>query len=89
MLRLDKSGFRIKFYGVKFENKKYIFPGPRLKTELIQNLLDEIPDAIYFKDDERHLIMVNKAHAEGLGLKPEDVIGRTDFDFFLKKRRRR
>jgi len=51
--------------------------------------LDEIPDAIYFKDDERHLIMVNKAHAEGLGLKPEDVIGRTDFDFFLKKRRRR
>jgi len=67
------------------KTKKYIFPGPRLKTELLQNLLDEIPDAIYFKDEKGHLIMVNKAHAEGLGLKPEDVIGRTDFDFFPEK----
>ena len=67
------------------ETKKYIFPGPQFKTELIQSLLDEIPDAIYFKDDKGHLIMVNKAHAEGLGLKPENVIGRTDFDFFSEK----
>lgn len=67
------------------ETKKYIFPGPQIKTELIQNLLDEIPDAIYFKDDKGRLIMVNKAHAAGLGLKPEDVIGKTDFDFFSGK----
>lgn len=67
------------------KTKKYIFPGPRIKTELIQNLLDEIPDAIYFKDDRGRLIMVNRAHAEGLRLKPKDVIGRTDFDFFPER----
>ena len=70
------------------KKKKYIFPGPRIKTELIRNLLDEIPDAIYFKDSKGYLIMVNKAHAEGLGLRPENVIGKTDFDFFPEKEAR-
>ncbi len=52
---------------------------------LIQELIDNIPDVIYFKDKEGRLILVNRAHAKGLGLEPKDVVGKTDFDFFPLK----
>ena len=53
---------------------------------LLRDLMDNIPDVIYFKDKQGKLILVNKAHAKGLGLKPEQVIGKTDFDFFPEDR---
>lgn len=49
---------------------------------LLGDLMDNIPDVIYFKDASNRFLMVNKAHAAALGLKPEDVIGKTDLDFF-------
>lgn len=56
------------------------------KSQLLVDLMDQIPDVIYFKDRQGKLILVNRAHAKGLGLKPEEVIGKTDFDFFPKER---
>jgi len=49
--------------------------------ELLQTLMDSIPDSIYFKDDENKFVMVNKAKAARSNVKPEDMIGKTDFDF--------
>lgn len=43
-------------------------------------------DVIYFKDKTGKLIMVNEAHAKGLGLAPGKVIGKTDFDIFDRPR---
>lgn len=51
---------------------------------LLKDLMDHIPDVIYFKDRQGKLLMVNDAHARGLGLKPDEVVGKTDFDFFPK-----
>ncbi|UCH12037.1 MAG: PAS domain-containing protein [Candidatus Omnitrophota bacterium] len=56
------------------------------KYKLLSYFVDHIPDVIYFKDKKGKLIMVNQAHAKGLGLKPKEVVGKTDFDFFSKKR---
>jgi PAS domain S-box-containing protein len=58
------------------------------KYRLLQDLMDNIPDVIYFKDKKGKLELVNHAHARGLGLKPEQVVGKTDFDFFPKERAR-
>lgn len=66
------------------ERKKYRDLEQRYK--LLIDLMDHIPDVIYFKDTKGRLIMVNQAHARGLALKPEDVIGKTDFDLFSKER---
>lgn len=56
------------------------------RYRLLLDLMDQVPDVIYFKDREGRLIMVNQAHARGLGLKPEEVAGKTDFDIFPKDR---
>jgi len=52
------------------------------KRGFLQELLDNIPDAVYFKDQENKIIKVNKFYAKGVGLDPEEIIGKTDFDFY-------
>ena len=49
--------------------------------ELLQTLMDNIPDSIYFKDENNCFIMVNKAKAVHSNVKPEDMVGKTDFNF--------
>ena len=49
--------------------------------KLLQTLMDSISDSIYFKDEENRFIMVNKAKAAHSNVKPEEMIGKTDFDF--------
>lgn len=55
-----------------------------LEQELFQSLLDNLPDAVYFKDMKNRLIKVNRFYAEGFKMSPGDIIGKTDFDFFPK-----
>jgi len=56
-----------------------------MEREFLQGLLDNIPDAIYFKDRKNRIIKVNKFYMQGTKLKPQEIIGKTDFDFFPKK----
>jgi PAS domain S-box-containing protein len=55
------------------------------KHNLLQSLLDNIPDSIYFKDEKSRFIKVNKAKAKHSNTTPEKMIGKTDFDFFTEK----
>ena len=73
-------------------NKELVFQNEERKrieevlaTEqfLMNMLMDNIPDHIYFKDKESRFITMNKSHATKFGLSdPAGTIGKTDFDFF-------
>jgi PAS domain S-box-containing protein len=71
------------------QSKKMGFKELKDKYQLLRDLMDFIPDVIYFKDKQGRFIMVNQAHAKGLGVKPEALVGKTDFDLFSKNRARK
>jgi len=50
---------------------------------LMNALMNNIPDHIYFKDLQSRFIRINRAHAQSFGFNdPKQVIGKSDFDFF-------
>jgi PAS domain S-box-containing protein len=50
---------------------------------LLHTLMDNLPDGIYFKDTTGRFLRVNKAVTDLLGLdRPDQIVGKTDFDFF-------
>jgi diguanylate cyclase (GGDEF)-like protein/PAS domain S-box-containing protein len=52
------------------------------ERDLLQALMDNIPDTIYFKDTSSRFTRINKAQAAVLGItNPEDAVGKTDLDF--------
>ena len=56
------------------------------QKSLFDALMDNMPDAIYFKDSESRFIRVSRVSCPGLGIKdPEEAIGMTDFDFAPKE----
>lgn len=56
-----------------------------MEKDFLQGLLDNLPDAVYFKDQQNRIIKVNKYYSRGVGLNPDEVIGKTDFDFFSRE----
>ena len=53
--------------------------------EMLEALIQNIPDSVYFKDSQSRFIKVNKSIVNRLKASDElEVIGKTDFDFFTK-----
>ncbi len=52
---------------------------------MLRTLIDNLPDVIYVKDTKSRFVVGNIAVAHLMGVKsPEELIGRTDFDFFQR-----
>jgi two-component system sensor histidine kinase/response regulator len=56
------------------------------ERDLLEALMDNVPDAIYFKDAESRFTRINREHARWMGLNdPAEALGKTDFDFYAKE----
>lgn len=60
---------------------------PQNEAGLLRTLIDHIPDCyIFVKDAQSRFITTNRTHLKTLGVESvEEVVGRTDFDFFPKE----
>ena len=53
------------------------------ERDLLQRLIDNLPDMIFIKDGASRFTRINRAAAADYGCgQPEDAVGKTDFDFF-------
>ena len=58
------------------------------ESSLMQALMDNITDAIYFKDNEGRFTRVNRYAPYRGNASPEEVVGKTDCDFFAEEHAR-
>ena len=49
--------------------------------KMLRTLINNISDPVYFKDEYNRFVFVNNAKAAQYNVKPEEMIGKTDFDF--------
>ncbi len=57
------------------------------ERDLLDSLINTLPDSIFIKDLEGRIVVDNDAHRRTLGAKTlEQVVGKTDFDFHLRER---
>ena len=56
------------------------------ERNLLRTLIDNMPDCIYVKDSESRFLVANAgvAHLMGVG-GPEQLLGKTDFDFYPRE----
>src|SRR5258707_1905025 len=53
------------------------------ERHLLQTLMDNLPDHIYFKDIESRFLRISRSHTVKFGLDdPREAVGKTDRDFF-------
>jgi diguanylate cyclase (GGDEF)-like protein/PAS domain S-box-containing protein len=55
-------------------------------SEIINALMEYIPESIFFKDLNSRFIRINRSCADKFGIdNPKEAIGKTDFDFFSEE----
>jgi two-component system sensor histidine kinase/response regulator len=73
----------------KSAKSKQVKEAPTTEQYLLNILLDNVPDYVYFKDTKSCFIRTSKAHTKSFGLSdPAQVIGKSDFDFFTEEHAR-
>ena len=70
---------------ITLENTR-LFERMEHERDLLHALMDNIPDAIYFKDLKSRFLRMSRAMAKKMGFPdPGKLIGKTDFDIFTKE----
>lgn len=68
------------------EKKEIYSANVRLKRQF-QAVFNSVPNLIFVKDLEGKYIMANKAMSEFFGYEPDEIVGRTDVDFGISKKK--
>lgn len=62
------------------------FPAGLTQRGMLQQLMENISDNIYFMDREGRIVLISEWGARWLGFRsPDEIIGKTDFDLFTEE----
>jgi two-component system, sensor histidine kinase and response regulator len=87
----DKAGYIIGTFGISRDvtNRKLAEEELTQERYLMSTLMDNLPDHIYFKDNESRFLRINKSLAQFNGLNnPDEAKGKSDYDFFTEEHAR-
>ncbi len=80
---MDRAQFEALLEAVYDAGAKVQEEADDYRDNYFRNLMQMLPDYVYFKDLQSRFVVINPAHARHLGLtSPEEAIGKTDFEFF-------
>ncbi|MGC8743701.1 MAG: CHASE domain-containing protein [Verrucomicrobiia bacterium] len=72
----------------EIQEKNELLKQIEFERHLFDELLENIPDAVYFKDINSRFIKFSKNAVEKLGISQEEAVGKTDFDLFTEEHAR-
>ena len=79
----------VNVYGIDITERKLAEEALIYERNLLNALMDNIPDHIYFKDIDSRFIRMNRAQADRFGISnPVQAMGKTDFDYFTEQHAR-
>ncbi len=83
---IKKDGEVVKLFGTFQDVNEHVVAENKTREseQLLTTLIDNLPLNVFIKDKNSCKILVNKSECEYLGLKPKDLIGKTDFDLYDK-----
>ena len=73
-------GFFLYIYLQGIETKKLLDSENKFKT-----LLENLPQKIFLKDENSVYISCNENYARDLNIRPDEIVGKTDYDFYPDK----
>ncbi|MEM7130682.1 MAG: ATP-binding protein [Chloroflexota bacterium] len=80
---LEAHANQIRLFVLDITKQKQATEALEKERHLLRTLIDNLPDYIFVKDMESRFIINNQAHLNALGVDAqEEVIGRSDFDYF-------
>lgn len=91
-LSFNRWGIPIGFHGTTRDITERIRAREEVQNEklLLQTLIDNLPDRIYFKDRQSKFIFANKAVADHIGVRDtRELLNKTDLDFYPQEHAKR
>lgn len=81
---VDSAGTITGYRGVGMDitDRKQVEKARQEYIELVETLLDTIPNAIFYKDLEGRYLGCNATHARWLGVRRDQIPGRMDYDLY-------
>ncbi len=82
----DDQGHTVKLFGVNQDitERKRMEKSIRENESRLRTLVETIPDLVWLKDENGVFLSCNKKFECLLGVKEEDIVGKTDYDFVDK-----
>jgi PAS domain S-box-containing protein len=80
---VDSNGLPVQYLSIRTDITaiKHAEENSRRSQVLMRNVIDAIPDMIFFKDREGKYLGCNKAFEQYFGAPEPHIVGKTDFDF--------